>query len=303
MEGNKLLSIIVTLTVGIIFVGAMLGPIIDDASDTEKTFTNDGLWRMKEIENGDSWARNGDAGSWTYNGTDTITPDSSFGGSNIALGDDWCVRSNGQLRGHTIGGNPTSPSFTAGDDLVTFTTGGGLNGNPYQSLTGYGYDSTGAYVMLPYGESAYMNGDSALFATGSSTVDGAAVIVHIEGTINDADIEIVVDSNFVNSGTPTLGDLVITNKQVNYTKVEGYVDLYKLESITFDASFSMTLNDTTTNHSGSVAYSSYVVPYQVTAELSEHLDMGSIAILAAVPLMAIAALLLLVVRYFTAGRD
>lgn len=303
MEGNKLLSLIVTLTVGIIFVGAMLGPIINDASDTEKTFTNDGLWRMKEIENGDRWARNGDAGLWTYNGTDTITPAGSYSNSNIALGNDWCVRSNGQLRGHTIGGNPASPSFIAENDLVSFTPGGGLNGNPYQSLTGYGYDSAGEFVMLPYGESAYMNGGSALFATGSSSVDGAAVIVHIEGTINDADIEIVVDSNFVNSGTPVLGDLVITNKQINYTIVDGYIDLYKLESITFDVSFSMTIGDTTTSHSGSVNYSSYVVPYQVTAELSEHLDMGSIAILAAVPLMAIAALLLLVVRYFTAGRD
>lgn len=298
-----MIELTVGIVVGLVVFSAILMPVVNNSTTTDRTFTNDGLWRMKAIEDGDSWARSSDTGTWIYDGVDSITPASADAGSNIALGDDWCVRANGQLRGHTIGGNPGAPSFVADSDSVDFTPGGGLNGSTEQSLTGFGYSANGDHVMLPYGGAAYMNGDSVLYATGNSIVDGANVIVHIEGTINDADIQITVDSNYSNTGTPVLSNLVISNKQVNYTAVNGFNDLYSLESITFDAAFDLTVNDTTTSYSGAVSYSSYVVPYQVTAELSQHLDSDEIQLIRTIPILIIAGLIVGIAAAVVSRRE
>ena len=47
---TNVLTLIITLVVGIILTGALLGPVISDATETETTFTNEGgFFPMSEI--------------------------------------------------------------------------------------------------------------------------------------------------------------------------------------------------------------------------------------------------------------
>ena len=49
MEKKNILTLVITLTVGIILAGSMMMPIISDATTTEKTFENVGYFNMSEI--------------------------------------------------------------------------------------------------------------------------------------------------------------------------------------------------------------------------------------------------------------
>lgn len=109
-------------------------------------------------------------------------------------------------------------------------------------------------------------------------------LIQISGNINDG---VTVDILGVSNE-------VISNLEVNKTAVAGYIDLYVISSITFDYTISGTTSSAT--------YNFFIVPYSVTAEMSHHLDASEIALLAVIPIMVIAALLIFAVRTFT-GRD
>lgn len=302
METKGLITTIVGVVVSVIIVAACLMPVLSDAVKTEDTFTNEGVWRMKEITENDVWVKS--SSTWTYDGTDSITYTDDAAYTNIALGKDWCVRANGQARGHSIGGNTSNTQVLYYDENSIKISGIGLNGNGTQSAPGYAFSSDGTYTMLNYGMYSYLKGDSLIFATGSTQIGTTFVIIHIEGNIDDG-ITIEVDSNYNNSGTPTISNVVITNESLNYTAVDGYIDLYKLTSITFDLSFTLTSADEseTADYSGSVNYSSYIVPYQVTAERAVHFSPGEIGILSAIPIMIIVAILLMAVSIINKGRE
>lgn len=293
MEGSKLLTMIVTVTVGIIFIGALLAPVIEDTSTTEKTFTNEGMWRMKEIENGDVWTFTNSPYAWTYD--DDSQTSISTSANNALLGDEWCIRASGQARGPYISGNATTLTATADEVNITFT---GVGGTSEYAISGYGIYDDGEYMLTDYQKPVYVRDNSIIYATGVSTVDNVGCTIHIEGTIKDG----VTITMMNNRNQSDISNAVFTNVSINAEQVNGYVNLYKLTSITADVTFDNTSSDETTSHTGSISYSSYVVPYEVTAELSQHLDAGEIALLAVLPLIAITALLLLAVRFFV-GRD
>lgn len=292
---NKLIPIVLTLVVGIILAGSVLMPVLNDATKTEETFANEGLWRMKEIENGDVWTRTSTEG-WTYGDSHIAS-----GGSNVILGDDWCIRAIGHIRSDSTvnaSSNLSGATVTAGEELIvaskTDTT-----WTRNLDYPGYGIAPNGAYTLTDFNTSSYLNGDSAIYGSGVSEIGSIQVFVHVEASVDDGATFTVSQS----AGGYAISDVTITNEKVNYSEVSGYKDLYKVESVTCDISLTATIESVETPITGTITFSSYVVPYEVTAELSNHLTPGQIALVGAIPILVIVALLVVAVGVVARKND
>ena len=281
------------VAVGILILAAALFPVINEATTTEHTFTNDGLWRMKSIENGDSWSYS--SSTWTYNDEVQTVQSAGAGGYNALLGDEWCVRLSGQARGPTISGNASSLTAEAGEITITFT---GIQGTLTQDLPGYGLYTSGDYILTAPAKAVYVKGDTQIYATGNSNVESTPCNIHIAGTINDGVTITVME----NRNSATLSNIEVTNVSINYEVVSGYVNLYKLNSITADVSFDATSGGETTSKSGSITYNSYIVPYQVTAELAVHASQDEIELLETIPVLITVGLIMGIVGVIAARR-
>lgn len=303
MEGSKLLTMIVTVTVGIIFVGALLGPVINDASTTERTFTNEGYFNYGVFEPTDTYELTIDitTGAVTV-GDDSVTiPSALYGpGCSLISSDDFLVRYGRNSGGFFV----QAVGIDSNGNTVAQGFGGTIKLSIDEELLKLDYESSGTpatktfsfesmyaivadpdvAVLKKMADSVYIKGDSELYASGLTNVTAWTNVFHFEGNYKDG---IVISS-------PSLPTATYDNITWNIEPVAGYIDLYKLTSIEFDIIY----NDTTVH----ATYSYFGVPTEVTAELSQHLDSGEIALLAVLPLIAITALLLLAVRFFT-GRD
>ena len=306
MEKTNLLTLVVTLTVGIILAGSLLMPVLSDATTTERTFTNDGAFYVEAdpnetytIEYDNTVANN----TITVNGTD-ITLDRDY--TLVALENailrldssshklDW--NGNGS---YIVNINKLSLTIASGSISGTYTSTGDETAWPTMT-----YDKI--YVISPTEQSLIMSdysvpvkvkGDSELFAMGRTVLNDGGVnkqfLVQIVGSIDDG-----VDVTIANVSTGVDIGAVITDLSINYTPVQGYNDLYTLTSITFKAATAE--NGQVTN----VTFSAYIVPATVTAELSQHLDAGEIALLNALPILVIIGLVLAGVgAIFIRNRD
>lgn len=278
----------VAIMVGAVAFGAML-PIFQDVTATEDTYTNTGLWRMGELTPGDTWARNS-SNTWTYNGETVLTSENSA--SSVLVGDTWSIRGNGIVWASTYYANNPDVSITVGDSNVT------INVKTISGIDGYGAKSDGDYIMTQYNVPSYVHGDSRIYASGTSLIDTYGFVCHIEGTINDG---VTINCYAVNN-TTTLSNFVVSNVSINATKDTSHVDLYRLDSITFDVSADYTSGGETTPVSGPVSYSSYVVPYQVTAERVAQGGDGFNTIVNLIPLVIGMGLLLIAVWWFVVRK-
>ena len=95
MEKMNVLTLIITLVVGVILTGALLGPVVSDATKTTETFTNEGYFTMDKYGTDTDitivWDP-ADAKSVSVNGEkyNPNIPANQF--VNIAIGDDWYFR-------------------------------------------------------------------------------------------------------------------------------------------------------------------------------------------------------------------
>lgn len=282
---NKLIPIVLTLVVGIILAGSVLMPVLNDATKTTDEFTNDGFYRMKEISNGDTWMKVS-GGAWTYNTDDSISY--TNGAFNMTLGDDWCVRANGTARGTFVSGGAQDATVVSADDVITIS-GTGISSSGTTTISGYGACSTGDYILTEPSTPVYVNSETQIYATGTTEIStSGSALFHIEGNIKDG-VTITAYSLYT---TTAYDSIETSNVVINYAPVSGYVDLYELTSITFDVTATKTIEGTSTEFTASATYNSYVVDYKVTAELSEHMTPGQIALLGAIPVMVIIALLM-----------
>lgn len=282
---KKIIIASITAVVVLTVLAGVLVPVLDDATTTEKTFTNNSyLWRMSEIENGDIYIYDGTG--WTLNGENI---DISLSGSNAIVGGNWCIRSNGQLRGSTISGNATSLTATAGE--LTVALSGTAIATYTVDLPAYGADKSGDYIMTDGAGYNYVLGESVIYGTGQSAVDGVNIVVHVEGNVKDG---VTFTASAIHNGT-AISDVVITDETVNATAVDGYNDLYNFESCTATISFNTISGDITTAHTGTVTYNRVVVPYEVTAERTVHFTDGQNALFNTIPVFIILGLLLAII--------
>ena len=135
-----------------------------------------------------------------------------------------------------------------------------------------------------------MLADSPLFASGQTSINASdntsvSTAIIMDGTIEDG----VTFTAIKGATTATFDDIVI-----NAVAESGYKDLYKLSNVTATATYDGT--DT------SMTYSYFVVPSEVTAERSAHVDGPTGDILAVIPVMMVLAILIGAVTLFIKTR-
>lgn len=290
---NKIIGLVITALVSVIVLAAVLIPVINDATTTEDTFTNEGFWRMKAIENGDEWVKSGS--TVVYN-TDDVLSYGDNGLFNCALGDDWCLRANGNARGSFVRSSSTAATVLAANDVITIS-GSGIISTNTPPITGYGFCSTGEYALTSTTVAPYVNADSPLYATGVILMEGGAtdIVCHFEGSIEDG----ITITNIDPYGSTPYDSVVFSDVVIDYEQVTSHVDLYKINKITFTA----TTTSGTTVAEIPITYTSYVVPYEVTAERAVHLSPAEIEILDILPVFIIIAVLIAAVAVVAFRRE
>ena len=289
MEKKNLLTLVITLTVGIILAGSLLVPVITDATTTHKTFENIGFYYMESpIPDDTTIAYEFSDSEWTING-ETL-PNLGIPSANLIVTDELIVRTagaTGQIRGSTSQ-TFISGTFTVTSEGITYSYVATNN----QELTGtwtYSYVYCAVFDKADYimtsntATTNYMLADSPILGFGVTKVDSYDVF-HITGDMDAVEV------------TCENPDVVISNVQINKTAISGYKNLYDFDSITFTATDGETSID--------AVYNVVIIPSEITAELTNHLDGGSVAILSALPVIVIVGLVLAAVgAIFIRNRD
>jgi hypothetical protein len=316
MESKNLLTLAITLTVGIILAGSLLMPVISDTTETERTFTNEGYYRMSAYDNAES----GDYTiTWSnakpttlviedveYNMSEILTVKNMYFSIFASDGAYMRVASGNTnsivVQCHNSSGSPmaafdssntnmTSMSITIDADSIDVTrvTDSTVTATSSYSDWIYVLDPNGNYIMKDKDKSAYVGDEDIIILAGVTNVatsPATPVGVYGHGTIDNLVIE---------SGYPD-DDTVYSHIVVNSDVVAGYIGLNTVGDITFD----MTRDTTTT----AATYSYYLVPVEVTAELTNHLSNDEIALLNALPIIVIIGLVLAGVgAIFVRNRD
>lgn len=306
---TNLLALIISLVVGIILAGSMLMPVINDATEVEKTFDNrtNALFQVEKLDENSDYTF-----EWSYEDPTNATVNGETVGLEnatvICSLDSFLLRyGNNATYGHylqSVGGtlniivteNATadqgSITVTAIEGTITAVLVKGEN-TTTKTITyteGYGIASKGDYVMKSPTQSAYMLTDSPIVAMGLTTLDGSwANMFQITGVIEAVEVTQVYPS----PATYTISDV-----EIQANEVAEYIDLYKLDAITFVAT---NISDTT--KTTDCTYNYFIVPATVTSERAQHLSPGEIAIMNALPVLIIVALVVMAARALYLKRD
>lgn len=270
MEKMKILNIIVVAFVAITCLGVILMPVVNDLSITHKTVENEEIYYMTNEASGLSYELG--AGGWEVNGVEL-----QYTGTNVPIivANDITMFANGRVLGTNIGGNATAAELTVADNTVTGTA------TVNDTSVSISWDCSEMF----YG--AVNEGNYAFVATDGAYVLNSSVFSNIAsfdvtGNSNFAAITVEVENGEV-SLSPIEG-VTYSNAVVDWELVSGYVDLYKINSITFDTTY----NDTTLSHS----FGTVIAPSSVSAEITGHLDQSVINLMGIIPLMFILAILI-----------
>lgn len=279
---NKLIPLCITLVVGIILAGSVLMPVLNDATTTEKTFENTGYYYMTDVGADESYTYefvSSPAKAWTVNGEALTFPEGAF---NVIVTDEHFVRSNGQIESSSV----ASMTVTVTAESITGTyTASGVDHDIDWAVDGfYGAVPTkDSFIMTAPDATTYVNSDTEVIGFGISNLSGQYPIFHIVGDMENVTI------------TSPDSSITISNVAINKTAVDGFIDLYKFESITFDA--------TKGDNTAEITYNRVIVPTEVTAELTNHLTPGQIALISAIPVLVIVALLVVAVGVVARRND
>lgn len=294
---NKTIYMIITVFVGIVMTASLMAPVIDSVTKTETEFVNTGVY----MDDDDSTARtiewdgttleidgetvtlpeDGQTPVVVCDGINAIYKNNSnfvvaIGGLNVVTSATFTAE-NGTLSGSIVAsGTTTSKTLsytdielaTASESDVTFSN------SPY-ALDGASITSTGVMSFNDSGSNSHI-----YYWTFEGTIGGECTVT----TKSD------VSSQYV-----------FSNAKINYTAVDGYVDLYKVESVSFDVAYTNP-GDSSLTANFTVTCENVFAASEVTAELSDHLTASEIALMATLPLLAIVALLVFAVRSFS-DRD
>lgn len=293
MDWKQITGLVVGVVIGALLLVSIVVPVIDSATATEKTFENDGIYYIES--EGEHTVTLATGNSITVDDVSFVIPIGKE--YTVFASDDLLIRTNTggtayQLRGSVIAGS-ADIQFTISDGTVAGTyvaTGSESPTSFSKTYTGFilATNEITEAVMLPYErDAAYVNGDSPIMGRGLTNLISPGNdfrYIQFNGTIDDGiTIEPITGYTF---STPT----------INYTQVNGYEDLYAITSITFTATY-------TDSSPVNVTYTAFIVPSEVTAELSQHLDSNSIAIMQIIPLLITVGIIMAVVGVFVMRRE
>ena len=293
---NRIIGLVLALVVGGLLVGGLLIPSIEGMTATEKTFENKGYYSMINTEEETilEWTPSVDPFSITVNGV-SISLESlkGYGYSNysIAFADDFILRyyyegPNAQTlqfwNSDYVTGIASSSAYTATITInasgATFTT--NAEGATTTSITHTGsyfvINDSGDHVMKLRDKDAYVKTDSTIVYAGG--ISGIATSTfagfYFEGTIDNIVVE------------PMRNNITVSNLETHTSTIDGYINLVALEKVTFDTNYQP--GDTPNERSQTYTY--FLVPTQVTVELSQHMDATQIAMFGVISILGIMAL-------------
>lgn len=302
MESKNLVSMVLAVTVSLICIASVMMPVLSDATTTEKTFTNDGYFRMSEYDDSDYkvvWDHTAPS-QVTINDTEVVSFEGmdSYQAVTYVATDEFAIRflndpSNPrvQIYGTSTWGFTSASVSSATDITMTVSEGSttiSTTADPVVSITSttpsvmYVVDAAGDFVMKDKNSSAYVLNDSNIVLCGITQGTNLEAGVYAAGDVIDG-LTYQLFRPSSQSETAVFSDEVITSSAVS-----GYIGLQQLDKI----NFALTLS----NQSLSPEYTYFIVPYQVTAELSDHLNAGEISLIMVIPLIVIVSLLAIVVR-------
>lgn len=304
---NKIVMISIAAVIGIIVLGSVLMPILDDATATTDTFTNEGMFKMSEISATDSetytLSYTVATNTLTING-ETADISGISSAASIVAGDTFFLRLQPNARAYLMGSTSSSSanyfgynadslsvSMTSGTLTATATTSGTDATATFTYTKAYIIDESGDldYIMKTSNSEVYVLADSPLFASGQTSINASdtnvASAIIMEGTIEDG----VTFTAIKGATTATFDDIVI-----DAVADSDHENLYKLSKVTAVATYDGEDTD--------ITYSYFVVPSEVTAERDVHFTDGQNAILGAIPIMILVAILLGVVALVIRSR-
>lgn len=296
MESKNLLTLAITLTVGIILAGSLLMPVLSDATTTEETITNKGVFRMTDIN--DPYSITYDPVGLAFVINDTTIPftDIPKGRWTIVSTDAFMFRFQAYAsEAYTMFISDTSSTTSIANaslteaktwtfDNGTYTGYDGTTTREYTASSFRGYDPDGDYVMTNGTDKPIVKGDSSIIiGHGLTVVNAQNTPFYIYGTVNDG----------VTVNTKTT--VTVSDVAVNATPYSKLVDCFTLNSITFTA--------TAESSSVNATYDRIIVPAEITAERTQHLSSGEIAILNALPILIITALVVMAAGALYLKRD
>lgn len=306
MESKNLLTLAITLTVGIILAGSLLMPVISDATTTEKTFQNEGAINLNYVDETFE-----EVIVWDYTtptkltiGEDVIDlPTNLPFALTFMTNENFFARyyysaSNSFIQVYKTGtGSAYQASVTNSQNMTITISGGSIvfdnGGSTTTTVADFGNmycicAEEGSHVMKLSADKAYLKSGSDIFAYGQTYIAGVTFNTIIEGTPADG---------FDRTVWPDTIPMTYTDLQDDLTAIDGYIGLYTLKD------FKYTVTNTNTGVSANVTYGQFIVPSKVTVELSQHLAPGEIAILNALPILIITALVVMAAGALYLKRD
>lgn len=307
---RKIIMASITAVVVIAVLAGTLIPVLDDATATTDTFTNEGLYRMEKITATDSethtmeWVKSTD--TFTVDGTIIDMGDTStYSGVSVAILDTGLFRYQPGVRIQSwstgVGGSQGYSAialeivFSGGTANITYTEADNTESTSTRSYEwAYILSNDGPYIMKGSSDRSYTNADSEILGMGlTNLASGDTTVLSIlkmDGTPETVDFSAI----YVNGDASVTNPPTFSNVNIDKNTVSNYVDLYQIGGVTATA----TLNDTDT----SISYTWFVVPYEVSAERAVHFTDGENAIFNAIPVIVIVALLLAVVALVLRSR-
>lgn len=299
---------VVAVSIGIVCTIAVLAtvliPAIDGYSQTHETIVNDGYFEMTVYDVSEDHTA-----VWTYENPNVLTVDdadvtidytvaSSY--VPIVFGTNFIIR-----YGTDSAGDPATVSFigpssgaktasVANGHSVTFTFSGGtctadfggsnVFTSTYEDL--YLPSNDGVLTLAP---SAYLNADSEIFGGILSNISTSTSTITLGAGVN-------VEGSYTDGLTctvwrPTSG-VTVSDISADIVQNTHYVDIYELSSITATATYSETVDEETVTTDTALVCNYFLVPVEVTSELSIHLTDVEITLISVIPLLGVLALVL-----------
>lgn len=302
METKQIMSLALAIAIGALVFSAALIPAISMATDTEDTFTNEGYYTMDKVASDSDFVLTMNYGSPIIDISGKTIDMSQAGlttgkAYTIMGGDNFVLRYMPATTPYVqyFGDQSVTPTFltavsagskvtvTVSDGSIVFASTDTSYSTPATlTLSENTYcinpEGKGAYTMKKADNTAYIVKDTDIIVLdGITSLATTDVGIFATGTI-DGDLDA---STF--RGTTTY-DVSFRDFEYTTTAVNGYEDLVKLEKVEFVATQNSTDYD--------VTYSYFIVPTEVTAELSIHADSTTRAILNMIPIIAVLGLLI-----------
>lgn len=290
MARNTVLMTALTVTIAVIIAATVLMPVLTDATTTEKTFTNEGYYYMTDDDSDYTLTYSASTRILTANGENfdfSQMPDGSY---TVVSTNEFLVRIQNYpaqnygawLITQTTRANVSEFTFTASEGNATWQT------DPYtytsDSFYSISVEKTD-WTMCKYNGTNYILFDSVLTGNGTTVVNEWSDFFHIVGTLEDG-VTLITSPN-----------IEISNAQVNATEIDGFVDLYQFQSITFVATGT---SETPVN----VTYNQIIIPSSVTAEYEQHMTDAENTLIMVIPVLIICAIFVVATRMlFMNGRD